>query len=501
MKARSTVVRPNFEAAQTAADLWITTATEDPEFLESGLGEYVTAAEDIDGDPLPEGFAAEEGDEEDANDPGELSRLRARLQALELAARTAPPPGSGIGALGPAPSTAQPRRGARELFPPGQPGTLSEGDLRLLREAAGAVPARLANHERAARTALTREADDTLAEIEAGVAPDDGPTSGDQVLQRLLLVQTQMLAKLTASKPKSPLEAALGSGGGKDEGSLSAKGSAARDAYVRLLKDSTSVAEQIRRLAAEELGEDIHSPPASLMRTFVEKRSAVGEMRTLALVSTFAAHGWEHARNTANSDMEAWMARLLMFTDQCATEGGRTQLGWLLTGLPDPAWSSLVRRRQGLRPFSRLCPSLWLSGNVAFLKEMEWLATRMSNTSDPGKVSFVPMVAETTGTLKEAIEKDRSFAVTYSHLPGTAGDEVWRATAYARRVLLEVADGAIAGCDVSFPNGTRADCKTTDLPYHLDVPWWMQKIGMYHGYPILHDAQGEVRKSIQCFGP
>eukprot|EP00439_Symbiodinium_sp_Y106_P045152 s2305_g5.t1 len=40
--------------------------------------------------------------------------------------------------------------------------------------------------------------------------------------------------------------------------------------------------------------------------------------------------------------------------------------------------------------------------------------------------------------LKEAIEKDRSFAVTYSHLPGIAGDEVWRATSYARRVLLEL---------------------------------------------------------------
>ena len=385
MKAGTTVVRPNFEAAQAAADLWITTATEDPEFLESGLGEYVTAAEDIDGVPLPEEPAGEEGDEEDANDPGELSRLRARLQSLELAARTAPPPGSGIGGLGLGASSAQPRRGARELFPQTQPAGLSEADLRLLREAAGAVPAKLAQHERAPRTALTREADDALAEIEAGAALDDGPgSSGDQVLQRLLLVQTQMLAKLTAGKPRSPLEAALGSGG-KDEGSLSAKGSAARDAYVRLLKDSTLVAEQIRRLAAEELGEDIHSPPASLMRTFVEKRSPVGEMRTLALVSTFAAHGWEHARNTANSDMEAWMARLLMFTDQCATEGGRTQLGWLLTGLPDPAWSSLVRRRQALRPFSRLCPSLWLSGNVAFLKEMEWLATRMSSAADPAK--------------------------------------------------------------------------------------------------------------------
>ena len=194
MKAGTTVVRPNFEAAQAAADLWITTATEDPEFLESGLGEYVTAAEDIDGVPLPEGPPGEEGDEEDANDPG--SRLRARLQSLELAARTAPPPGSGIGGLGLGPSSAQPRRGARELFPQSQPAALSEADLRLLREAAGAVPAKLAQHERAPRTALTREADDALAEIEAGVALDDGPgSSGDQVLQRLLLVQTQMLAR------------------------------------------------------------------------------------------------------------------------------------------------------------------------------------------------------------------------------------------------------------------------------------------------------------------
>ncbi|CAE7477405.1 NLRC3, partial [Symbiodinium necroappetens] len=349
MKAGTTVVRPNYEAAQTAADLWIATATEDPEFLESGLGEYVTAAEDIDGVPLPEGLAAEEGDEEDANDPGELSRLRARLQALELAARTAPP---------------------HRAVASGH----SVRHLQLLnRDAAGAVPARLAQHERAPRTALTREADDTLAEIEAGVTQDDGPTSsGDQVLQRLLLVQTQMLAKLTASKPKSPLEAALGSGGGKDEGSLSAKGSAARDAYVRLLKDSTAVAEQIRRLAAEELGEDIHSPPASLMRTFVEKRSPVGEMRTLALVSTFAAHGWEQARNTANSDMEAGL--------NWGGSGGQVE-----KELPGGGKRPGETQVTGLRPFSRLCPSLWLSGNVAFLKEMEWLATRMSNTSDPAK--------------------------------------------------------------------------------------------------------------------
>ena len=280
-------------------------------------------------------------------------------------------------------------QGPRHVVAATQPGVLTDADLQRLREAAGSAPPRLAQHERASRTAMTRQADDTLADIEAGVALDDGlpGASGDAVLQKLLLVQTQMLAKLTAGKPRSPLEAALNTGRGRDDGSLTAKGSAARDAYVRLLKDSAVVAEQIRRLAAEELGEDATSPPPSLMRTFVEKRSPVGELRTLALVETFAAHAWEHARLTQNLDLESWSARLIMFADQCAMEGGRTQLSWLLTGLPDPAWGTLVRRRQGLRPFSRLCPSLWLSGNVAYLKEMEWLSTRMSSTStsDPAR--------------------------------------------------------------------------------------------------------------------
>ena len=57
---------------------------------------------------------------------------------------------------------------------------------------------------------------------------------GDNLLQRLLLAQTQMLAQLANSQPKSPLEAALGTDTAKGEGSLTGKGSVARDAYVRL---------------------------------------------------------------------------------------------------------------------------------------------------------------------------------------------------------------------------------------------------------------------------
>ncbi|OLP74955.1 hypothetical protein AK812_SmicGene45344, partial [Symbiodinium microadriaticum] len=369
IKVDGVTARPNSDGARAAADLWVATAIEDPELQDSGS--------------LPK----KKGNDEEQADAGELSRLRARLHALEMAAGSGPLAGGGISSLAGRATGSQTRRGARDLFPADRETALTEADLRALRAAAGPAPLRLAQHERAPRPALTREADDTLAELEAGVSAEEFPggSSGDAVLQRLLLVQTQMLAKLSAGKPKSPLEAALVSGGAKDDGNLSAKGSAARDAFVRILKDSQLVADQIRRLAAEELGEDAANPPPSLMRTFVEKRSPVGELRTLALVSTFAAHGWEHARTTENVDLEAWCARLLMFTDQCAMESGRTQLGWLLTGLPDPSWGTLVRRRQGLRPFSRLCPSLWLSGNVAFLKEMEWLSTRMSAATDQGR--------------------------------------------------------------------------------------------------------------------
>ena len=72
-------------------------------------------------------------------------------------------------------------------------------------------------------------ADNLLAEVEAGVLGEEalGTASGDSVLQRLLLAQTQMLARLAGTQPKSPLEAALGSDGAKDAGSLTGRGSAA----------------------------------------------------------------------------------------------------------------------------------------------------------------------------------------------------------------------------------------------------------------------------------
>lgn len=53
--------------------------------------------------------------------------------------------------------------------------------------------------------------------------------------------------------------------------------------------------------------------------------------------------------------------RGLLFIEQCAMDGGKTQFAWLLTGLPEPNWSitTVNRRRQSLQPFSRLAQPAW----------------------------------------------------------------------------------------------------------------------------------------------
>ncbi|OLP88941.1 Sodium channel protein type 10 subunit alpha [Symbiodinium microadriaticum] len=349
------VVRPVLGPALAAADSWVASAQDEPDMQDS-MGEYATAAED--GEDL--------GPEDEGLDTPdmEIARLRAQTVVARGAGQLEHKPGEGL-----------------ETFfrKPGR----QAGDWDRLRTAAGAPPPRIAQHERAPRPAGTQEANDLLAELDANAVQEDalGGGTADPILHKLLLIQTQMLSQLAANRPQGPLESALASGAGKDEGSLSAKGSAARDAYVRLLRDHVQVADQLRRLAAQELGESAEDPPASLMRTYIERRSPVGELRTLALVGIFAGHAWEQARRSENIEMEGWFARLLLFVDQAATEGGRTQLAWLLAGLPEPSWSTMVRKKQGVKPFSRMCPSLWASANIAYLKEMDWIAGRMSTTS------------------------------------------------------------------------------------------------------------------------
>ena len=112
--------------------------------------------------------------------------------------------------------------------------------------------------------------------------------------------------------------------------------------------------------------------------------------------------------------------------------------------------------------------------------------------------------------LYEAMKKDQNFTVTFAQLPGTKGDEVWRAFAVRRRFQVSVVEGVIVTCTVqNYDTGSkgkvvkRSKCDPMDLPYQLHVPWWIQKIAMYHPYPIIFDDPDKKipRKTITCFGP
>ena len=110
---------------------------------------------------------------------------------------------------------------------------------------------------------------------------------------------------------------------------------------------------------------------------------------------------------------------------------------------------------------------------------------------------------------REAMTKDHNFTIKMAQLPGTKGDEMWRAFAVRRRFQIKVMEHVIVTCTVQDYDDSRgtllkeSTCALTDLPYQRDVPWWIQKIAMYRPYPIVFDDPDKKypRKTITCFGP
>eukprot|EP00439_Symbiodinium_sp_Y106_P018935 s6759_g2.t1 len=63
-----------------------------------------------------------------------------------------------------------------------------------------------------------------------------------------------------------------------------------------------------------------------------------------------------------------------------SSTGHSMQLAWLLGGFAEPPpamW--LNTRRSGVKPFSSLAHPSWVAGNLAYLKDLDFLETRMAN--------------------------------------------------------------------------------------------------------------------------
>lgn len=353
------VLRPNADAAVEASEVWI---------LEHGgeevFQEYATAQEYPD---EVEVVPAEEADQME-----EIQRLQARIAELESRAQ-------------PAPSV----RPGRELFPQEADRQLSPQFLDQLRGLAGPAPNRLGRMETAFVTpvAKTRARPSFLdAEREAEAVPTDefenlaeGLTDPMQRLLALQMKQTNALMQRIAPKQQDALTSALGGGGSESGSSSGVRGCAARELFVKQLEDSSAVARAVLANAQKELGVPSSSIYGGLMRDYVEKKIPLGDMKLLTFVAMLYTHGWEAAFEARDELMMGHMSRGLLFVEQCAVDGGKTQFAWLLTGLPEPSWSitTVNRRRQSLQPFSKLAQPAWVATNVAFLRDLDFIETKL----------------------------------------------------------------------------------------------------------------------------
>lgn len=285
----------------------------------------------------------------------------------------------------------QPRCRRRGHFSTGQ----EWGRLQML---AGTPPPRVGTAERRRQQSLQNlpvPQDHTLLDLERE-ATEQEPTMPDPVdvlgqngdpLHRLLALQMQqnqaLLQKLVGQKVSDPVLGILSSGGADSasgSSSTGVKGCLAREAFLQSVAKLPAVANATRMNALRELGMDPQKEDGSLIRKYMERRMALADHRLLTYFTAMIAESWAIGFETGNVETLEVLSRMLYFVEQCAIDGGRPQMGWLLTGWQEPPFHLLTssKRMPCLQPYARLCHPAWVSANIAYLKDMDYLESRLS---------------------------------------------------------------------------------------------------------------------------
>ncbi|CAE7908105.1 TNNC1, partial [Symbiodinium sp. KB8] len=349
--------RPQSLGALAAADAWIMDTME-----ADTAAEYTTAEE-----PAQEEAADPGGvDGLPASNQEVVSALLERMQRLEVRLAEGQPAASS----------------APVLLRPPVPGALGPAALERLQTLAGPAPRRMpgAPTSKAAPAQRNPRAGDTAyreSELEvvepAEVADPFVELKPQDPLQQILaaqLAQNQLLLeRLAPTRPVDAVAAALG-GGGSGSASDSGggiKGCLARDAFLKQIEDLPRVAEE-----------------PNLLKQYMERRLPLSGHRLLSYMASFAAEGWETGARSRNIELQGYAARLMIFCEQASLDAGRLQLAWLLTGYPEPAASSTsTARRSTLKPFTALGHPSWVAGNVAYLRDLDYIESRMSALNKP----------------------------------------------------------------------------------------------------------------------
>ena len=373
LKVGDAVARPNFRSAASLADEWIA----DVGAQDDSLAEYLTA-------PEGEGGFPDEASDDQAET---VARLQARI--MELESQMASPVADHAARPGPGArfEPTRPQVMPTQLFAPVGGGGLDPGTMTRLKAMAGPAPS-----QRLQATAKTRArqpataAQNAVVEHEAEVVEEDEVQQlvdgSSDPLHRILALQLQqtnsMMQRLASRHPPDPITGALGSDHG-GSGTSGVKGCIARDAYVRAMEDVCGTGRIIMNNAAADLGLGDGMITSGLMKQYVEKRIPLADHKLLTYMAQFMACSWQIAFESRNEEAMGLFSRGIMMIEQISLDHGRCQFGWLLSGMVEPNMMqiSMNRQRLGLKPYSKLAAAPWIAGNVAYLKDLDYLETRL----------------------------------------------------------------------------------------------------------------------------
>lgn len=192
------------------------------------------------------------------------------------------------------------------------------------------------------------------------------------------------------------------------------RGCVARDAYVKAMEDIVGTGKIIAANAASDLGLASNQVGSGLMRQYLERRIALGDHRMLTYLGQYMACAWQVAYEQRNDLAMGLMARALMMIEQISIDQGRCQFAWLLSAFPEPDLQqiSMNRKRLSIKPYARLAAAPWIAGNLAFLKDLDYLESRLkgnkgNDRSDDAKETKVEAAPKKTSKGKGK-NKDKS---------------------------------------------------------------------------------------------
>ena len=381
--------RPAKEAVQTLADGWIV------EGLDNDAAQDYVTGEELSDPELQ--IATPQASGAQVLHDNEVAQLKQRIAELESAAASRPPMVAASAAL-----KASPKAG--QLFAPMQgaaQSSLTAADWSKLQMLAGSPPPRVGvGEKRRGRVPDTvRELEGAFANLEKEAEdPDEVPDllavlkeeSTDPV-HKLLAVQLRqnqaLLEKLVGQKHSDPVLGALTGGETSSGSSSGVKGCLARDAFIKAMQDLPKVVRVTRQQALKELGMGEDREDGSILRRYMERKVPLADHRLLSYMAAMLAECWSVGYQSQNVELLGMTAKMFYFVEQCAIDGGKCQLAWLLTGFQEPAFHLLTnqRRQTGLQPFARLCSPAWIAANISYIKDLDYLESRMQSMGKPPK--------------------------------------------------------------------------------------------------------------------